>query len=205
MRSAESLEALGVGVGAEQVHAAVVALVGLQAFKDLLRVVQHGHRRIEREIGARFDACVMPAPPLRVADDRHVIGEHPAEARLDQLGRAVLIGHRIRRRLNLEFQAHGLASCRNGRRPGGRRNRHGTLPVGAGCAPLFGFPDLAPARPCGRLPHPHVIRTCFCAVAKSSMFAEMPLDNRTVVQFAGLGRHRWLSQAAADAAISETT
>jgi hypothetical protein len=40
---------------------------------------------------------------------------------------------------------------------------------------------------------------------KSSMFAEMPLDNRTVVQFAGLGRHRWLSQAASKATASETT
>ena len=55
------LEAPCIGVGAEQVHAAVVALVGLQALKDLLRVVQDGHRRIERKIGARFDARVMPA------------------------------------------------------------------------------------------------------------------------------------------------
>jgi hypothetical protein len=30
------------------------------------------------------------------------------------------------------------------------------------------------------------VRTCFCGVAKSSMFAEMPLDNRTVDQFADL-------------------
>jgi hypothetical protein len=37
------------------------------------------------------------------------------------------------------------------------------------------------------------------------MFADMPLDNRTVVQFAGLGRHRWLSLAASNAAADETT
>jgi hypothetical protein len=30
------------------------------------------------------------------------------------------------------------------------------------------------------------VRTCFCAMLKSSMFAEMPLDNRTVVQFAAV-------------------
>ncbi len=42
-------------------------------------------------------------------------------------------------------------------------------------------------------------------MVKSSMFAEMPLDNRTVVQFTGLGRHRWLSQAASKAVASETT
>jgi hypothetical protein len=29
-----------------------------------------------------------------------------------------------------------------------------------------------------------VTRTCFCGMPKSSMFAEMPLDNRTVVIFA---------------------
>ena len=38
------LEAPRIGVGAEQVHAAVVALVGLEALEDLLRVVQHGAR-----------------------------------------------------------------------------------------------------------------------------------------------------------------
>jgi hypothetical protein len=37
------------------------------------------------------------------------------------------------------------------------------------------------------------------------MFADMPLDNRTVDQFTGLGRHRWLSQAVSKAAASETT
>jgi hypothetical protein len=42
MRSAELPEAPGIGVGAEQVHAAVVALVGLEAFENLLRVVQDG-------------------------------------------------------------------------------------------------------------------------------------------------------------------
>jgi hypothetical protein len=30
------------------------------------------------------------------------------------------------------------------------------------------------------------VRTCFCGMLKSSMFAEMPLDNRTVVQFAAV-------------------
>jgi hypothetical protein len=37
------------------------------------------------------------------------------------------------------------------------------------------------------------------------MFADMPLDNRTVDQFAGLSRHRWLSQAASNAVVNETT
>ena len=108
MRSAEFRKRLRIGVGAEQVHAAVVALVGLEAFENLLRVVQHGRRRIEREIGAGFDPRVMPALGLVVADDRHVIGEDPAEARVHELCRAVLLGRRIRRRLDFEFQAHFL-------------------------------------------------------------------------------------------------
>jgi hypothetical protein len=37
------------------------------------------------------------------------------------------------------------------------------------------------------------------------MFADMPLDNRTVDQFTGLSRHRWLPLAASSAFASETT
>jgi len=37
------------------------------------------------------------------------------------------------------------------------------------------------------------------------MFADMPLDNRTVDQFTGLSRHRWLSGAVSNAAAWETT
>ena len=97
-------EAPGIGVGAEQVHAAIVALVGLEAFENLLGVVQDGRGRIEREIGAGFDARAVPALRLIVADDRHVIGENPAEARVHELCRALLLGRRIRRRLDFEFQ-----------------------------------------------------------------------------------------------------
>jgi hypothetical protein len=37
------------------------------------------------------------------------------------------------------------------------------------------------------------------------MFADMPLDNRTVDKFAGLGRHRWLLKTASNTVASETT
>jgi hypothetical protein len=37
------------------------------------------------------------------------------------------------------------------------------------------------------------------------MFADMPLDNRTVDEFTGLSRHRWLSGAVSNAAAWETT
>src|SRR5213076_231051 len=151
---------------------AVVAFVGLEAFENLLRVVQDGCGRIEREIRAGFDARAMPALGLVVADDRHVIGENPAEARIRELCRALLLRSRVRRRLDFEFQTHSLASrCR--------------------------APSPAPAclfracwvnrsglhhQPCGRPPSPSCrLTTCFCGMPKSSMFAEMPLDNRTVV------------------------
>ena len=59
-------EASRIGVGAEQVHAAVVTLVGLETFENLLRVVQDGGRRIEREVGAGFDPRAVPALRLIV-------------------------------------------------------------------------------------------------------------------------------------------
>jgi hypothetical protein len=106
-------------IGPEQVHAAIVALVGLQTFKNLLRVMQDGQRRIEREIRAGFDARIVPAFALAVADNRHVIGEDTSEAGVRELGRAGRIGRGIGRRLNVEFQPHraiGLVE-RNSRNP----------------------------------------------------------------------------------------
>src|SRR3984893_11116158 len=121
MRSAEFQKALGIGVGAEQVHAAVVALVGLEAFENLLRIVQDGCGRIEREIRAGFDARAMPALRPIVADHSHVISENPTEARVHEPCRALLLGRRIRRRLDFEFQTHSLASRSRNRRDFWRR------------------------------------------------------------------------------------
>ena len=97
-------EAFRVGVGAEQIDATVVAPIGLQPLEDFLRVVQHRGRRIEREVGAGFDARGVPALVRAVADDRHVIGEHAAEARILELGGAVGVGCRIGLRLDVEVQ-----------------------------------------------------------------------------------------------------
>src|ERR1700682_6066049 len=110
------VEATGIGVGTEQGHAAVVARVGLEAFENLLRVVQDGWGRIEREIRAGFDARAMPALRLIVADQSHVIGENPAEAGVHEPCRALLLRSRTSRRLDFEFQTHSLAfRCRNRR------------------------------------------------------------------------------------------
>jgi hypothetical protein len=64
----------------------------------------------------------------------------------------------------------------------------------ARAAALFGLLGLSHPRLAGRLPRPHVLWTCFCRMRKSSMFADMPLDNRTVDQFAAFAAVR-LSQA----------
>src|SRR5436190_6385387 len=58
----------------------------------------------------------MPALRLIVADHSHVIGENPAEARVHEPCRALLLGRRIRRGLDFEFQTHSLVTrCRNRR------------------------------------------------------------------------------------------
>ena len=108
------LEAARIGVGAEQVHAAVVTLVGLQALKNFLGVVQDGAGRIDLEVGACLDLGLVPAAlGLIVADDRHVIGEDPPEAGVHQPGDAVLLGRWGGCGLDVEFHAHVLASrCR---------------------------------------------------------------------------------------------
>jgi hypothetical protein len=105
--------AMRFGVGAEQVHAAIVALVGLEALENLLRVMQHGSGRIERKIRAGFDARAVPSIRLVVADHGHVIAENAAEAGVFEPCGALFIRRWIRRRLDFEFQTHSLLSCPN--------------------------------------------------------------------------------------------
>jgi hypothetical protein len=69
----------------------------------------------------------------------------------------------------------------------------------------FGSPGLAHPRLTAGYHNSKSDRTCFCGLAKSSMFADMPLDNRTVDQFASLSRHRWLTQAGSNTVAIETT
>jgi hypothetical protein len=48
---------------------------------------------------------------------------------------------------------------------------------------LLVTPDPQPAGLAAGFRRRRALRTCFCGMPKSSMFAEMPLDNRTVVKF----------------------
>ena len=69
-------------------------------FTDHMAVVRYDQAK------GWHDARAMPALGLVVANDRHVIGENPAEARIRELCRTLLFRSRIRRRLDFEFQTH---------------------------------------------------------------------------------------------------
>jgi hypothetical protein len=90
------------------------------------------------------------------------------------------------------------------------RNSHGLSPgltLLARLAPWRCWLRLPPALylPRGRLPLSHALRTCFCGMRKSSMFAEMPLDNRTVDKFAALAAFFGLLRPFETSPLRETT
>ena len=76
------LHPLAVTVGAEQLDGVVRGPVGLQALKDLLRVVENHAGRIQGEGLIGDDAGVMPALVRRIVHDEHVVGENLTEAQL---------------------------------------------------------------------------------------------------------------------------
>ena len=76
------LHPLAVTVGAEQLDGVVRGPVGLQALKDLLRVVENHAGGIQGEGLIGDDAGVMPALVRRIVHDEHVVGENLAEAQL---------------------------------------------------------------------------------------------------------------------------
>ena len=104
-------EAARIGVGAEQRGTAVGRAIGLEAFENLLRIMKHGAGRIELDRAARLDTRIVPAPALRIADDRHVIGEHLAETRIGEERGAIGLRHRIAMRLELEVQDRRVFHC----------------------------------------------------------------------------------------------
>src|SRR5882757_9456194 len=86
----------------------------------------------------------MPALRLIVVDDRHVIGEDPAEAGVHQLCRALLLGRRIRRGPDFETRPSRVVDL-------GDRNSHGPSP-GLALAPYgrvgwFYVKSRLPAKP----------------------------------------------------------
>ena len=75
-----AVESRGIRVGAEHRQPAIGGAIGLHALENLLRVMQHGAGRIERQRPARFEPCVVPAAPLVPVDRDHVVREDLAEA-----------------------------------------------------------------------------------------------------------------------------
>src|ERR1700710_7974 len=82
--------------------------------------MQDGQSGVEREIRPGFDARVMPALRLIVADDGHVIRENPAEPRVHQLLGAVLLGGRTRHWLDFETPPNRVVDL-------GDRTSHGLI------------------------------------------------------------------------------
>src|SRR5882757_2440133 len=113
----------------------------------------------------------MPALRLIVVDDRHVIGEDPAEAGVHELCRALLLGGRIRRRPDFETRPARVVDL-------GDRNSHGPSPGLAlapyGRADWFYVKSRLPAKPVsipGSCP-----RTGFGRMRKSSMLLKSDLS-----------------------------
>ena len=91
--------------GAEELHPAVGAAVGLQALKDLLGIVEHHGGGLQGEGAVGHDAPVVPALAGGVVHDKHMVGKGLAE---DQ---RVGIGLRLEHRGALHgIFLHGNAS-----------------------------------------------------------------------------------------------
>ena len=91
--------------GAEELHPAIGAAVGLQALKDLLGIVEHHGGGLQGEGAVGHDAPVVPALAGGVVHDKHMVGKGLAE---DQ---RVGIGLRLEHRGALHgIFLHGNAS-----------------------------------------------------------------------------------------------
>jgi hypothetical protein len=79
---AGTVETLDMRGSAKGPHDIVAAAEGFQAVEHRLAVVQHGGGRIQDEWLVRDDTGIVPAAPLGVVQDEHVVGEDIAELQL---------------------------------------------------------------------------------------------------------------------------
>jgi len=104
------VEPRGVGLRAEHHDGPAVLLVRLEALEELLGVVEHRGRRVERERAIRLQLPVMPAAVGAPAQRDHVIGEGLAEPRCLQdslaLGGWDPSGGRVDLEVNLAASGH---------------------------------------------------------------------------------------------------
>ena len=73
------VDALDVLGGTEELDGAVGGAVGLQAFKDLLGVVEYHGGRLQSDGAVGNDAPVVPALAVGVVHQKHVVGKGSAE------------------------------------------------------------------------------------------------------------------------------
>ena len=99
------------GLGPERPDRAVGVPVGLHALEDLLRVVQHRGRGLQRDRPVRRDLAVVPAPVGGPGGQHHVVGEGLAEPGVGEDRLALLVRQRVRAPLHGELEG-GLGQCR---------------------------------------------------------------------------------------------
>ena len=73
------VEAPGMVRRAKQADLAILAAEGFQAVEDRLAVVQHAGGGIQRERRVWLDAGIVPALPVLVVHQEHVVGEDLSE------------------------------------------------------------------------------------------------------------------------------
>ncbi|SKF62199.1 Uncharacterised protein [Mycobacteroides abscessus subsp. abscessus] len=78
----------------EQADGVVVEAVGLEAFEDLLRVVQHRRGRMHGDRAGGNDPVIVPAAALLPVDQHHVVGEVRPETRIGHDLGQLRLGHR---------------------------------------------------------------------------------------------------------------
>ena len=93
--------------------------VGLHPLEDLLRVVQHRRRGVQRQRAVRRDPGVVPAGVRRPLHGEHVVGEVGAEPGLREDLREPLVGDRVLVRGRADL--HGVNLSEGVGLGGGRR------------------------------------------------------------------------------------
>ena len=75
-----AIHALKVVARTEEIQTAVLAAIALHAFKDFLRIVEHGAGRIHHKRAIGHHTGIMPAASLFIIHDEHMIGKDLAKA-----------------------------------------------------------------------------------------------------------------------------
>ena len=113
------LHPLGVALRTEELNGIVHGTIGLHALKKLLGIVEHHGGGVHGEGGVGDDAGVVPALPVGIVHQEHVVCENLGEAQLALIGG---LGHGggVFRDFDIQHGKHSPVFCIGGRPPAGR-------------------------------------------------------------------------------------